>query len=216
MKRFLSKLFPGDQADVEVNGEAIPQKSTHSLVMGVVIGMMIVAAFFFVLSILQSQTFSKRFLEEVAENQRTVVTISKEEFTPTFSELMVSVRTIWDGGEAPGIFAQMDEVVANSESITAAAKQAENNFPLHKFSSDEQRKIRNYFRVLQQMDSGRHVFVTELEDCIRLTADGDERAQEYCSNISSAWEKKAQSLLTELTATLELTEEDRQLLEGIL
>ena len=187
-----------------------------SFATGLIIGMIALVVVFFIISAYRQTTFSQRFLEAFVENQNQVVALSKDEFTPAFSELMVSIRTLLDGGEAPMVFVQMEDVVAKSELISEAAERSRSGFPMFEFSVDERRRIKNYFDVLAEMDAGRHAYVLELQDCVRLSADGRESADKYCSDISLAWQQEAEQLLEKLAAQLELSPEEEQQLQEIL
>ena len=202
---------PAKQQTIEPN-----RKRVFSFTSGLIIAMAALVVIFFVISSYRQTTFGQRFLDAYVENQGQVVALSKEEFTPAFSNLMVSISTLLDGGEAEMVFVQMEDAIAKSELISEAAERARGNFPMFEFSVDERRRINNYFDVLAEMDAGRHEYVLALQDCVRLSADGRENAEEYCHETSFAWEQKAQALLEKLNAALELSAEEEQQLQELL
>ncbi len=216
MKNIFTSIFISKKSAVSVDGTVDPTNRKWALFQGVLVGTLFVAGFFFFVSFVQGTKFQQRFLQAFSENQRSVIMLSKNEFTPLFSQLLVSLDTIWKGGEAPGIFVQLDDVIASSGYITTAAEKAKNEFPFDDFSSDEQRKINNFYVVLGKMDNGRHVYVLSLKNCVRFSVDGDANAEEYCETLENNWQIEAAKLLKELVGTLELSEKDSQLLEGIL
>ncbi len=214
MKRILDKCFGAKDAP-SIDGVPSAKSGNLALFQGVLLGLFLLAGFFFLLSFLDRESFHRRFLSDFYENQRPVIALSKDDFAPQYSELMTAIAILQTGGDAPNIFAQYDQMIASSLQITQAAERAKSAFSFDDFSAEEQRKIDNFYAVLEQMDSGRHQYLLSLQDCLRLSVDGADAAVELCDQLKTDWEKQASQLLDDLVAALELSEADKSTLEGL-
>lgn len=175
---------------------------------GVAIGLVAIALFFAVYSRFEQRDFAPRFLDALTANQEEVVRLSKSQFSPEYERLMLGYQSLKAGGEPDAVFEQMDRVEDLSLALQTAAENARSQFPFADFSPDEVRKINAYFDVLHQMDSGRHTYLADLGDCLRMTYLETAEADQFCNQISADWNTLAEKLLKDLIATLELSPQE--------
>lgn len=215
MKFSFKQFFQKHGAETRVEGEPDRAASISGIYKGIALGLLLVAAFFLIYSQIEKREFPVRFLEAITSNQEEVVRLSRNRFAQEYENLMFGYQAMRTGTEVTGIFDTMDAVEGMSLEIKAAAKEAETTFPYDEFSPSEQEKIRAYFGVLKQMDDGRHAYIENLSDCLRLTYLDEDEAEKFCNTISEEWNTLAEKLLGDLTATLGLSDEEEREFRGV-